>query len=197
MTAAGNALAESELEHGRLRPDDVTQFRLAQLTLLLTEVRRLNVDLDLHRLAVTDFVSANPFLVLERDDVAYRSLRLAGFTEHPLTYAAPGQRYATRRERLVRDLTLLVSYGLVRVAASADGRRVFRVTDAGTELAEQLISVYADAYRASARLMLPRINRLNDTALQRELGRWLRADPVLFDLLDVDDTLPILAAENR
>jgi len=45
--------------------------------------------------------------------------------------------------------------------------------------------------------MLPRINRLNDTALQRELGRWLRADPVLFDLLDVDDTLPILAAENR
>ncbi len=132
MTAAGNALAESELEHGRLRPDDVTQFRLAQLTLLLTEVRRLNVDLDLHRLAVTDFVSANPFLVLERDDVAYRSLRLAGFTEHPLTYAAPGQRYATRRERLVRDLTLLVSYGLVRVAASADGRRVFRVTDAGT-----------------------------------------------------------------
>ena len=174
----------------RLRPDDVPEFRLAQLLLLLTEAAELGVNLDLHRLAVSDFVAANPLLVLEPTDVSYRRLRLAGFTDHPLTNAAPGQRYATRRERLVADLTRLVSYGLVRMFV-VDARRVFRATDRGRNFAAQLTSVYADAYRASAQVMLPHVRRLSDAALQRELSGWLRADPVLFDLLgtDGDETL--------
>lgn len=169
----------------RLRPDDVPEFRFAQLLLLLTEAEATRTDLDLHRLAIADFACTNPLLILDPLDVPYRALRLAGFTDHPLTHAAPGQRYVTRRERLVSDLTRLVSYGLAR-AHAVGGRRVFRTTARGTGLANALESVYADAYRASARVMLPRIKRLSDTALQRELAQWLRADPVLFDLLDSD-----------
>jgi len=170
---------------GRLRPDDVPEFRLAQLLLLLTEARELAISLDLHRVGVSDFAASNPLLILEPDDLSYRRLRLAGFTDHPLTNAAPGQRYATRRERLVTDLTKLVSFGLIRMAA-VDARRVFRITDAGAVFASQLVSVYADAYRASARLMLVRISRLTDARLQGELANWLRADPVMFDLLGID-----------
>jgi hypothetical protein len=170
---------------GRLRPDDVVEFRIAQLILLLAESRTRPEALDLYRLSVLDFLAANPFLVVGDSDQAYKALRMAGFGAHSLSYAAPGQRYATRRERLINDLTLLVSYGLVTVAASA-GHRIFEITAIGIELADQLPSNYADAYRASAHEMLPRIARLTDTALQRQLGGWLRADPVLFDLLDLD-----------
>lgn len=171
---------------GRLRPDDVPEFRHAQLMLLLTEARELSISLDLHRLGVSDFAASNPLLIFDPSDLAYRRLRLAGFTDHPLSNAAPGQRYAIRRERLVADLTRLVSVGLIRMAA-VDARRVFQITDRGVESAERLISVYADAYRASARLMLARISRLSDPRLQAELAKWLRADPVMFDLLGVDN----------
>lgn len=170
---------------GRLRPDDVPEFRYAQLLLLLAEARELFVSLDLHRLGVSDFAAANPLLILQPNELNYRRLRLAGFTDHPLTNAAPGQRYATRRERLVADLTKLVSLGLVRMAA-VDAKRVFRITDAGARFADQLISVYADAYRSSARVMLVRISKLSDARLQSELANWLRADPVMFDLLGID-----------
>ena len=175
---------------GRLRPDDVPGFRYAQLLLLMAEARKLAISLDLHRLGVTDFAASNPLLILESDELNYRRLRLAGFTDHPLTNAAPGHRYATRRERLVADLTRLVSYGLVRLGA-VDARRIFAITDVGAEFAGQLISVYADAYRASARLMLPRISRMNDAQLERALAGWLRADPVMFDLLGVDVELTL------
>jgi hypothetical protein len=183
---------------GRLRPDDVPEFRHAQLLLLLTEARALSVSLDLHRLGVTDFAASNPLMILEPSDLNYRRLRLAGFTDHPLSNAAPGQRYATRRARLVADLTRLVSLGLIRMAA-ADTRRVFHITDRGVEFAERLISVYADAYRASAGMMLARISRisrLSDSQLQGELANWLRADPVMFDLLGVDTELTLFEASQ-
>jgi len=172
---------------GRLRPDDVVEFRLAQLLLLLAQAHDAELHLDLERLSITDFLAANPFLIVDQEDDAYRELRLAGFGEHSLSYAAPGQRFATRRERLFHDLVLLVSYGLIRVEA-LEGRRVFDVTADGAATAEQFTSVYADAYRASAQELLPRVAKLNDTQLRRQLGTWLRADPMLFDLLDTDDS---------
>ncbi|MBM7414203.1 MULTISPECIES: ABC-three component system middle component 2 [Nocardiaceae] len=184
------SLIEPSSATGRLRPDDVPQFRHAQLLLLLTEANKLSVTLDLHRLGVTDFAASHPLLILQPSDITYRRLRLAGFTDHPLSNAAPGQRYATRRERLVEDLSRLISLGLARMG-TANARRVFLVTDSGSAIAEQLTSVYADAYRSSAQLMLARIARLNDTALQRELSDWLRADPVMFDLLGVDAELTL------
>lgn len=169
----------------RLRPDDIAEFRMAQLLLVLVETRSSKQKLDLERLSISDFLAANPFLVISDEQPEYLELRLAGFGEHSLSYAAPGQRYATRRERVMNDLARLVSLGLV-VVEIADERRVLVATEAGVGIAEKFTSVYADAYRASIRRIAPRLAGLSDRALRASLSGWLRADPVLFDLLDIE-----------
>lgn len=173
----------SDAGQTRLRPDDVMTFRVAQLLLMLAETESINLDLE--RLSVTEFLAANPFLVVGDNRQERTALRLAGFGEHSLSYAAPGQRFATRRERIVSDVAYLVSLGLARVTI-ADQKRVIRVTAFGLDVASRLTSVYADGYRESVRRVAPRISRLSDKALQDQLARWLRADPMLFDLVDAD-----------
>jgi hypothetical protein len=173
----------AEANETRLRPDDVTTFRVAQLLLMLTETEPLNLDLE--RLSVIEFLAANPFLVVGDDRQERTALRLAGFGEHSLSYAAPGQRFATRRERIVSDVAYLVSFGLAHVVV-ADQKRVIRATAFGVEMASRLTSVYADGYRESVRRVAPRISKLSDKAMQERLTDWLRADPVLFDLVDAD-----------
>lgn len=165
----------------RLRPDDVTTFRVAQLLLMLAETQSTNLDLE--RLSVTEFLAANPFLVVGDDKQERTALKLAGFGEHSLSYAAPGQRFATRRERVMSDVTYLVSFGLATVVI-ANQKRIIRATSFGLEAAAQLTSVYADGYRSSVRRVAPRIAKLSDKALQEQLSQWLRADPALFDLVD-------------
>ncbi len=173
----------TEANRTRLRPDDVTTFRVAQLLLMLAETESLNLDLE--RLSVTEFLAANPFLVIGDDRQERTALRLAGFGEHSLSYAAPGQRFATRRERIVNDVAYLVSYGLAHVVI-ADQKRVIRATAFGVEMASRLTSVYADGYRESVRRVAPRLSKLSDKALHERLTGWLRADPMLFDLVDAD-----------
>jgi hypothetical protein len=140
------------------------------------------LSLEIDRLGIIDFLAANPFLVIPETEKAFDRLRLAGFGAHSLTYAAPGQRFATRRSRLQHDIALLVAYGLVTVRVS-DGRRKYFMTRLGHEIAEALSSTYADAYRLSATEVLARAGRLSDRALRQQLRSWLRADPSLFELL--------------
>jgi hypothetical protein len=45
-------------------------------------------------------------------------------------------------------------------------------------------------------MMLARISRLSDSRLQGELANWLRADPVMFDLLGVDTELTLFEASQ-
>ena len=150
---------------------------------MLAETQSTNLDLE--RLSVTEFLAANPFLIVGNDKQERTTLTLAGFGEHSLSYAAPGQRFATRRERIMSDVTYLASFGLVTVVI-ADQKRIIRATPFGLEVAAQFTSVYADGYRASVRRVAPRIAKLSDKALQEQLSRWLRADPALFDLVDSD-----------
>lgn len=182
----------AEVNEMRLRPDDVTTFRVAQLLLMLAETEPLNLDLE--RLSVIEFLAANPFLVVGDDRQERTALRLAGFGEHSLSYAAPGQRFATRRERIVSDVAYLVSFGLAHVVV-ADQKRMIRATAFGVETASRLTSVYADGYRESVRRVAPRISKLSDKAMQERLTDWLRADPVLFDLVDADGSVD--AIRNR
>lgn len=175
-----------EVNETRLRPDDVTTFRVAQLLLMLAETQSINLDVD--RLSVTEFLAANPFLIVGKDRQERTALRLAGFGEHSLSYASPGQRFATRRERIVSDVAYLVAFGLVTVVV-ADQKRVIRATEYGIEVAGRLTSMYADGYRASVRQVAPRVSKLSDKALQERLTGWLRADPVLFDLVDADGSV--------
>ncbi|GAA5118634.1 hypothetical protein GCM10025762_35520 [Haloechinothrix salitolerans] len=176
-------------------PEDRQVFRLAQLTLLLDIAVGEGVPVrTVDRLGFYDFFSANPFVVTsgegERDAADRLSLRLAGFSDRQLSYVSTGQRFASRRRRLQHDLALLVAYGLVAV-----DNRGYRLTPSGRELAAALTSVYADAYRDAARVVLRRLKRLSDSKLTECAQEWLGRSWLLIDVLDdVAETTPELAS---
>jgi hypothetical protein len=166
------------------QPEDHDVFRLAQLVLLLdvaAEVKKPVVTLE--RLGYYDFFSASPFVVMgkdsQRDSEDRLALKLAGFVESQLSYASTGQRWVSRRRRLQHDLALLLSYGLVSLHDETIG-----LTTAGRDLANQLSTVYADAYRVSAAVVIRRLSRLSDRALSESVQRWLGASWLTIDLLD-------------
>ena len=165
-------------------PEDRVIFRLAQLTLLLEIASRNDVRVPtVDRLGFYDFFSANPFVVAsgatDRDAEDRLTLRLAGFSSQQLSYAATGQRFASRRRRLQHDLSLLLAYGIVRISDSG-----YDLTELGGELASKLTSTYADGYRESARLVLNRLKRLSDTQLIRQVQDWLGQSWLVIDVLD-------------
>lgn len=167
------------------RPDSFRQFRLAQLLLALAAADDLGRSLDLEKVAAVDFLAANPFLVFDPESDRGEELQLLGFGLHSVSYASPGQRFASRRIRISNDLAFLVATALVDIHI-VDGFRTAAVTPAGARAASQLVSVYADAYRRSAVLVIGEVAKLNPTALYRQLQQWLQADPILFDLVDTN-----------
>jgi hypothetical protein len=167
-----------------VRPESIQQFRMAQLLLALAAAAESKRRLDLERLAIIEFLAANPFLVIDADSFEAEHLRLRGFGRHSIAYASPGQRFVSRRQRVMADVAQLVALGLASLNAN-NGRRVVDLTQLGHVTEGRLNSVYADAYRASSRTMVPLVTKLTDAALYKRLEEWLRSDPVLFDLLDV------------
>lgn len=174
-----------EPAHFLLRPDSYKQFRLAQLLLALAAADDLHPSLTLEKVAAVDFLAANPFLVFDPESTEGEELQLLGFGLHSVSYASPGQRFASRRGRVSSDLAFLVSTGMVDVRIS-DGFRNLDITDAGQHAAEQLVSVYADAYRRSAALVVTEVAKLTPGGLYTKLQNWLQADPILFDLIDTN-----------
>lgn len=166
-----------------LRAESVPAFRMAQIILVLVGAQAQNSKLDLERLSVIEFLSANPFLLLDTDSPTSNQLRLQGFGRHSITYASPSQRFVTRRERVTSDIAQLVAFGLVRLDVHK-GQRVFTVTELGQQSADRLCSVYADAYRLSVATVAPLVMRLTSPKMREQLETWLRVDPVLFDLID-------------
>ena len=165
-------------------PEDHIAFRLGQLLLLLRTL--WNTDpggIHLERLAYYDFFSANPHLLVATDDPAHGRLLMAGFDPSSLSYASPGQRFSSRRERLQHDLALLVSYGLATVS-QAPGRVMYAITDDGQRFADQFTALYARAYVTSAETLIARLRKLSDSRLREESRRWLRAPAAMLDLVD-------------
>lgn len=167
------------------RPDDLLTFRVARLMLLIDVAAKLSLKkpLDIERLGFYDFFSANPFLVVGDDDQAWRGLALTGFSSYDLSYQSSGHRFANRRARLRNDLAMLIAYGAA--AATVEGNRVvYRITARGRELVGELKSLYADAYRLSAELVIGRLDRLADKRLREDAKRWLNDERLLIDLYD-------------
>lgn len=160
-----------------------TTFRLARLLLFIdvaTGGGRQVPSVD--RLGYYEFFSDNPFMVITDDrhaDQDRLDLEMAGFSPVQLSYASTGQRFASRRQRLQHDLSLLISRDLV--AFGEDG---FVATGPGTELATRLNSVYADAYRTAANIVLRRLAAMSNKALEDAARRWLGESWLLIDLLD-------------
>lgn len=177
-----------------LRAESVPAFRMAQIILVLVGTQAQERKLDMERLSVIEFLSANPFLVLDTDSPAAKQLRLQGFGRHSITYASPSQRFVSRRARVTSDIAQLVAFGLVRLTVH-EGQRVFTVTELGQRSADSLCSVYADAYRLSVATVVPIVMKLSLPKMREGLETWLRVDPVLFDLID-SPTIAELEAET-
>jgi hypothetical protein len=172
-------------------PEDRQVFRLAQLILLLEVAVNDGIPVQsVDRLGFYDFFAANPFVVTsgaeDRDAADRLALRLAGFTDRQLSYASTGQRFASRRRRLQHDLSLLLAYGLITL-----GPQGYVLTPSGRIVGAGLTSIYADAYREAAHVILRRLGRLSDRRLAENVAGWLGQSWLLIDLLDdIAETTP-------
>ena len=176
----------------QLRPEDLTLQRAARLLLLLEVAASLNLKkpLDIERLSYYDFFAANPFALFAPDEEGAKAILLAGFSSNDLSYQSSGHRFVTRRGRLQADLAFLVVRALV--STSVGERRVaYGLTDRGSEVAGQFVSLYSHSYRASARHVLRYMDRLSDAALVKEARTRLEATAQLIDLYGVEPGEPL------
>lgn len=170
-------------------PEDSETFRWARMLLLLSVAKSSGrVVPSVDRLGYYEFFADSPYIVIDgdkpRDRADRAALEVAGFTRVQLNYASSGARFMSRRRRLQHDLSQLFAYGLVEL--TADG---YVITSAGQALADDLNSVYADAYRQSAEIILRRLATKSNAALERSAEDWLGHSWLLVDLLDdVKDT---------
>ena len=69
----------------------------------------------------------------------------------------------------------------------------YQLTGAGRQLTGRMTSVYADAYREAARVVLQRLKPMSDTRLRQSAQDWLGRSWLLLDLFDdVQETVPLL-----
>ena len=158
-------------------PDDVAAFRCARLLLLLDLMHEDEPEgVDAERLGVFDFFAGHPLLLAaEPEDPDRLTLQMAGFDDRSLAYASAGQRLATALERLPRDLVVLVSTGLVTMAAA--GRIRYRLTPEGRAAARSLSAAYARSYTTAASIVLRRLRRLSGRRLRAAVRRCTASSP--------------------
>jgi len=186
MTTVNDAPEPSEIwtEVTSFSPEESTTFRIARMLLLLSVARNGGRKVpSVDRLGYYEFFADNPFIVIEGDmarDVADRaSLEVAGFSRVQLAYASSGPRFMSRRRRLQHDLAQLIAFGLVELTGGG-----YDITESGTVVADNLNSVYADAYRTSAEIVLRRLASRSNVGLERSVERWLGHSWLFVDLLD-------------
>jgi len=185
----GEVSDESWDEVSSFIPEDSETFRRARMLLLLSVAKNSGrVVPSVDRLGYYEFFADSPYIVIDgdkpRDRADRATLEVAGFTRVQLAYASSGARFMSRRRRLQHDLAQLVAYGLVELTGEGYG-----ITSAGQAVAGDLNSVYADAYRQSAEIVLRRLASKSNAALERSVEEWLGHSWLLVDLLDdVKDT---------
>ncbi|MFD4798993.1 MULTISPECIES: ABC-three component system middle component 2 [Streptomyces griseus group] len=157
-----------------MMPEDEVTFRLAQLLLLLDAVAGQDAKgASLERIGYYDFLSANPFLVVDSDGREGNMLRLAGFDPQLLSYASSSQRFTSRRERIQHDLGLLVAYGCCEVR-NRNGAFAYSISNHGRELGARFTATYAASFTTAASIVVRSLRKLSDKALREQTARWLR-----------------------
>ncbi|WP_432841144.1 hypothetical protein [Dactylosporangium sp. CA-092794] len=152
-----------------MTPDEVSAFRRARILLVLAVAEE---GVDAERLGIYEFLAGHPLLLARAEDDPDRTaLRLAGFDERTVAYDSPAQRFVTAQLHLSRDLTALVTQGLVRVSAA--GRVTYRLTDEGVDIASRFTAMYAQTYITAVRIVIRRLRRLSGRKLREGLRQWL------------------------
>lgn len=172
----------TELAPVSVPPEAHPAFRRGQLMVLL---EHFDAPVTFDRLGYVEFFAANPYLVLREDSPERTRLRLAGFNPKSLSYQSTRERYANRRTRLHSDLGALAAWGYL-ATATVDRRLACELTERGRTQAVSLTSLYADAYRLSVALILPKMRNLTPTMLSRKAQEWLQLGEMQIDLLDTD-----------
>jgi hypothetical protein len=172
----------SELVPVSVPPEVHPSFRRGQLLVLL---EHFTAPVTVDRVGYIEFFAANPFLVWRSESRERSRLQLAGMNPKALAYQATAERYANRRSRLRSDLGALAAFGYMRTDA-IDGLLACELTNAGRAAAEGLDSLYADAYRLSVSLVLPKMRNVSNRKLALLVQEWLQLDDMRIDLLDTD-----------
>ncbi|MFW0775881.1 hypothetical protein ACLRGI_22245 [Paenarthrobacter nitroguajacolicus] len=169
--------------------EDSMSFRLAELLLLLDEMRQYTTKvITVDRIGYFAFFASHPFVLVDRQDdqgAADRvKLNAAGFSRTQISYASIGSRYVRRRRLLQIDLEILVSYELCKIT-----HRGFSLSEQGLELVAALMTAHAEAYRVAVRVVLKRLARISDAALTRVAREVLGSSWLLIDFTeDVRET---------
>jgi hypothetical protein len=179
--------AEADETWGDVRPfipEDDDTFRRARMLLLLSVAKGTGRNVgSMDRLGYYEFFADSPYIIIEgnkpRDLADRAALEVAGFSRVQLAYASSGARFMSRRRRLQHDLAQLIAYGLVELTGAGYG-----ITAAGQAISDDLSSVYADAYKQSAEIVLRRLSAKSNAALERSVEDWLGHSWLLVDLLD-------------
>lgn len=167
-------------------PEDAILFNSSRLLLLfktLTEFKGMP-SIGLERLSYYDFFSANPFLIVTKDDPTWVELEIEGFEPNKLEYVSTPQRFRTKRESMRQYLSLLLSKGLIKVN-NQSGEILYSITSKGIETAERINSLYAMAYRKSAYIVINKLKDFSDKKLWENAAEWLEAKSFRVDLYDM------------
>lgn len=175
-------MSEEDLAPISIPPEAHASFRRGQLLVLL---EHFDSSVTIDRVGYIEFFAANPFLIWRESSTERTRLRLAGLSPFALSYQATKERYANRRARLRSDLAALAAWAYLRTD-SVDGRSACELTESGRDAARSLDSLYADAFRLSVSLVVPRMRNVSSAALDRMAKDWLQLGEMRIDLLDMD-----------
>jgi hypothetical protein len=163
-------------------PEEDAVFRVAQLLVLFQVAAESGLPaLDIDRTGYFDFFAAHPLLLVDPDSREERVLRTAGFRARTMAYHSSSQRFTNRRARLQHDLAIAVARRLVR-PGPAEGRVAYSLTELGNDIAAEMTSFYADAYRQSASIVVGRLRKLSETALRTLAYDRLGASHFMIDI---------------
>ena len=170
-------------------PEDAIVFNSSRLLLLFEVLNELKVKngLDLERLCYYDFFSANPFLIITKEDPLHLEIEVEGFEPNKLEYVSTAQRYSTKRVSIKQYLSLLLSKGLITVV-NKNGKLLYEITQLGIETSKKINTLYAFAYKKSVSCIVKKLKEYSDKQLGEKASEWLEAKSFQVDLYDMVDT---------
>lgn len=165
--------------------EDEVLFNSARLLVLFDILSKLGYHegIDIERIGYYDFFSAQPFLVFNNDIETKLELLYYGFEYSTVGYISSSQRFTSRRQKNKHYLAALIMKDLISVK-NLDGKFFYSITEKGKTVALNFKSLYAQAYRKSAEIIIKKLGKMSDNKLALNARQWLKAESFMVDLYD-------------